>query len=313
MRALIAGGGGFVGRSLVSELLEEGIAVRCIVRDPDSPSSRALSRLGADLRRGDVTDPASLTGAAEGCDIAYYLVHLMADDAGALAARERGSGGAFARECKRAGVERLIYLGGLGDAGASEHLGSRQGTAEALRAEGPPLVYFRAGMVVGAGSESYVLLRSLIERLPGNVILAPGWIHNRTQPIALEDVVHYLVQAATNERAPGREFQIGGPDVMTYAEMLDEMSKALGGEALRKIGADSLSAKAAGRGAAAVTEGNPRVAELITAGLETDTVAENDAALEVFDVDLDPLPVAPAKAIEADAQADEDAKAAGRA
>jgi len=311
MRALIAGGGGFVGRTLVPELLEEGIAVRCLVRNPDGASSRALSRMGADLRRGDVTDPASLDGAADGCDIASYPVHLMADDSAALAARERGSGGAFARECKRAGLERLIYLGGLGDAGASEHLGSRQGTAEALRAEGPPLVYFRAGMVVGAGSESYVLLRSLIERLPGNVILAPGWIHNRTQPIALEDVVHYLVQAATNDRAPGREFQIGGPDVMTYAEMLDEMSKALGGEELRKIGADSLSAKAAGRGAAAVTEGNPRVAELITAGLETDTVAEDDAALEVFDVDLDPLPVALAKAIEADAQADEDAKAAG--
>jgi hypothetical protein len=100
---------------------------------------------------------------------------------------------------------------------------------------------------------------------------------------------------------------------MTYAEMLDEMSKALGGETLRKIGADSLSAKAAGRGAAAVTEGNPRVAELITAGLETDTVAENDDALEVFDVDLDPLPIALAKAIEADAQAEEDATAARRA
>ena len=204
----------------------------------------------------------------------------MAGDEGSLAARERGSAGAFARECRRAGVGRLVYLGGLGDAGASEHLGSRQGSADALRAEGPPLVYFRAGMVVGAGSESYVLLRSLIEKLPGNVILAPSWIHNRTQPIALEDVVHYLVQAATLEEAAGREFQIGGPDVMTYAEMLDEMSKALGGEPLRRVGADSLSAKAAGRGAAAVTEGNPRIAELITAGLETDTVVEDDAALE---------------------------------
>jgi uncharacterized protein YbjT (DUF2867 family) len=312
MRALIAGGGGFIGRNLVPELLERGISVRCLVRNPDSAPSRALGRVGADLRRGDVTDPASLEGAADGCDVAYYLVHLMASDDGALAARERGSAGAFARECRRAGVQRVIYLGGLGDAGASEHLGSRHGTAEALRAEGPPLVYFRAGMVVGAGSESYVLLRSLISRLPGNVILAPEWIHNQTQPIALEDVIDYLVQAATNDRAPGREFQIGGPDVMTYAEMLDEMSVALGGEPLRRIGADTMSAKAAGRGAAAITDGNPRVAELITAGLETDTVAEDDSALEVFDVHLDPLPVALAKAIEQDAVSDEDAKAAGR-
>jgi uncharacterized protein YbjT (DUF2867 family) len=269
--------------------------------------------MGADLRLGDVTDAASLEGAADDCDVAYYLVHLMANDEGALAARERGSAGAFARECRRAGVERVVYLGGLGDAGASEHLGSRQGTAESLRDEGPPLVYFRAGMVVGAGSESYVLLRSLIEKLPGNVILAPEWMQNRTQPIALEDVIDYLVQAATNEQAPGREFQIGGPDVMTYAEMLDEMSLALDGEPLRKIGADSMSAKAAGRGAAAITAGNPRIAELITAGLETDTVVEDDSALEVFDVHLDPLPVALAKAIEQDAVADEDAKAAGRA
>ena len=310
MRALIAGAGGFVGRSLVPELIERGIAVRCLVRDPDSESSRALGRMGADLRRGDVTDPSSLEGAADGADVAYYLVHLMAGDEGSLAARERGSAGAFARECRRAGVERMIYLGGLGDAGASEHLGSRQGSAEALRSEGPPLVYFRAGMVVGAGSESYVLLRSLIEKLPGNVILAPDWIHNRTQPIAIEDVIHYLVQAATLEDAVGREFQIGGPDVMTYAEMLDEMSKALGGKPLRRVGADSLSAKAAGRGAAAVTEGNPRIAELITAGLETDTVVEDDTALDVFDVDLDPLPIALAKAIEQDAQDREDAKAA---
>jgi uncharacterized protein YbjT (DUF2867 family) len=310
MRVLIAGAGGFVGRSLVPELIDRGFAVRCLVRDPDSESSRALGQMGAELRRGDVTDPASLDGIAEGIDVAYYMVHLMAGDQDALAARERGSAGAFARECRRAGVKRMVYLGGLGDAGASEHLGSRHGTSEALRSEGPPLTYFRAGMVVGAGSESFVLLRSLIERLPGNVILAPEWIHNRTQPIALEDVVHYLVQAATVDEAEGREFQIGGPDVMTYAEMLDEMSKALGGGPLRKIGADSMSAKAAGRGAAAVTEGNPRIAELITAGLETDTVVEDDAALEVFHVELDPLPIALAKAIEDDAQASEDAAAA---
>ena len=307
MRALIAGAGGFIGRSLVPELIERGIEVRCLVREPDRESGRALGRMGADLRRGDVTEPASLAGAAEGADVAYYLVHLMAEDEGALAARERGSAGAFARECRRAGVGRMIYLGGLGDAGASEHLGSRRGSAEALRSEGPPLVYFRAGMVVGAGSESYVLLRSLIEKLPGNTILAPDWIDNRTQPIALEDVIDYLVQAATLDEALGREFQIGGPDIVTYGEMLDEMAKALGGEPLRRIATDSLSARAAGRGAAAVTDGNPRIAELITAGLETDTVVEDDGALDVFDVHLDPLPIALAKAIEQDAQLREDA------
>ena len=312
MRALIAGASGFIGRDLAPALLEEGFAVRCLVRDPDAPAARSLARLGCELQSGDVTQPDTLGGVAEGVDVAYYLVHLMETDEGALAARERGAAGGFARECRRAGVSRMIYLGGLGDAGASEHLASRHGTAETLRSEGPPLTYFRAGMVVGAGSESYVLLRSLIQRLPGNLILAPEWIHNRTQPIAIEDVIQYLVQAATLDAAVGRDFELGGPDVMTYAEMLDEMSKALGGEPLRRIGADSLSAKAAGRGAAAVTEGNPRVAELITAGLETDTVANDRTALSVFQVELDPLPIAIAKAIEAEAQADEDRARAGR-
>lgn len=310
MRALIAGTSGFVGRKLVQGLLDERIEVRCLVRDPESTPSRDLAALGCELRTGDVTRPETLEGVADDVEVAYYLVHLMAGQDGALAARERGSAGAFARECRRAEVERMIYLGGLGDEAASEHLESRHGSAEALRSEGPPLTYFRAGMVVGAGSESYLLLRSLVEKLPRDLILAPYWIHNRTQPIAIEDVIHYLVQAASRDEARGREFQIGGPDVMTYAEMLDEMAKALGERPLRRVAVRGLSAKAAGRGAAALTPGDPRVAELITAGLETDTiVTDGGAAREVFEVELDPLSIALAKAIEEETQAAEDSEA----
>lgn len=312
MRALIAGASGFVGRRLVAALLDQGVAVRCLVRDSDSEASRKLAELGCELRRGDVTRPETLEAVADDVDVAYYLVHLMSAQDGALVARERGSAGAFARECRRAGVERMIYLGGLGDEAVSEHLGSRRGSAEALRSEGPPLTYFRAGMVVGAGSESYVLLRSLVDKLPGDLVLAPKWTHNRTQPIAIEDVIHYLVQAAFLDAARGREFQIGGPDVVTYAEMLDAMAKALGEPPPRRVAVRGLSAKAAGRGAAAITPGDPRVAELITAGLETDTVVTDDAALELFEVELDPLSIALAKAIEEEAQAAEDAAAAAR-
>ena len=313
MRALIAGATGFVGRELVPALLDEGFAVRCLVRDTDAAASRELSRLGCELRRGDVTLPASLGGVADDVDVAYFLVHLMgSDDDGALAARERGAAGAFARECRRAGVEQLIYLGGLGDAGASEHLGSRHGCAETLRSEGPPLTYFRAGMIVGAGSESFLLLRSLVD-LPGSAMLAPEWIHNRTQPIGIDAVVDYLVRAASLPQARGREVQLGGPEVMTYAEMLDAMAKALGEPPMRHVGTRGLSAKTAGRGAAAITPGDPKVAAHITAGLETDTVVTDPSGAELFELEPEPLAIALAKAIEDEAQADEDAESAGRA
>lgn len=307
MRALIAGASGFVGRRLAPALIERGVEVRCLVRDPLDDAARELSALGCELRRGDVTEAVSLEAVAAGVDVAYYLVHLMADDEDALAARERGSAGAFARECRRAGVGQMIYLGGLGDAGASEHLGSRAGSAETLRSEGPPLTYFRAGMIVGAGSESYVLLRSLIDKLPGDLILAPEWINNRTQPIGIADVIDYLVEAAFLDAARGREIELGGPEVMTYAEMLDAMALALGEPPPRRVAANGLSAKAAGRGAAAITSGNPRVAELITAGLETETVVGDESGAALFGIRPDPLAIALAHAIEDEAQAAEDA------
>jgi uncharacterized protein YbjT (DUF2867 family) len=307
MRALIAGASGFIGRRLAPELIERGATVRCLVRDPLGDAARELSALGCELRRADVTDAVSLEGVAADVDVAYYLVHLMEAGDGALGARERGSAGALARECRRAGVRQMIYLGGLGNAETSEHLESRQATADTLRSEGPPLTYFRAGMVVGAGSESYVLLRSLIDRLPGDLILTPSWMSNRTQPIGVDDVVDYLVEAAFLDAARGREIQLGGPEVMTYAEMLDAMAHALGEPPPRRVGAGGLSAKAAGRGAAAITSGNARVAELITAGLESDTVVTDPSGADLFGIEPDSLAIALARAIEDEAQAAEDA------
>ena len=159
-------------------------------------------------------DADSLRGAGEGVGTAYYLVHSMGRGSGQdFAERERRTASNFARMAKREGVERVVYLGGLGDE-RSEHLRSRGATAKTLAAEGPPLVYFRAAMVVGAGSESYRTVRYLVERLPA--MIAPSWLRNRTQPIAIADVLEYLVQAAERPEAAGREVQIGGPDVMTY-------------------------------------------------------------------------------------------------
>ncbi len=187
-----------------------------------------LSELGAELHEGDVLDPASLAGAGRDVDVAYYLIHSMGRGGkGDFVERERRAARAFAEMARDEGVERAVYLGGLGEAStSSRHLRARHETATILAQHGPPLTYFRAGMVVGSGSESYRTLRYLVERLP--VMIAPSWLSTETQPIGLEDVLSYLALAPEVEESRGREVEIGGPDVLSYAEMLDAMADALG-------------------------------------------------------------------------------------
>ena len=169
--------------------------------------------------------PRASQGIGEGIDVAYYLVHAMAGGAG-FAEREQQGAVNFARAALREGVGRVVYLGGLGDASVSKHLRSRHETALALASEGPPLTYFRAAMVVGAESESYRTLRHLVKRLP--VMIAPAWLKIATQPIAIDDVIAYLLAAPHVPESTGREVQIGGPDVLSYGEMLDRMAIAMG-------------------------------------------------------------------------------------
>src|SRR5207302_1276079 len=157
---------------------------------------------------------------------AYYLIHSMGRGASVdFAAGERAAATSFAEMAKAEGVQRVIYLGGLGDRPQSKHLRSRHDTALALKEHGPPLTYFRAGMVVGARSESYRTLRYLVQRLPA--MIAPAWLTNETQPIAVDDTLSYLTQALSNSASVGREIQIGGPDVLSYGEMLDRMAAVL--------------------------------------------------------------------------------------
>jgi uncharacterized protein YbjT (DUF2867 family) len=224
LRVLVTGATGFVGGRLARRLLEDGVDVRCLARSGSRVGE--LERLGAELHEGDVQRPETLAGAGRDVDVAYYLIHSMGGGGRRdLHARERAGAEAFARMARADGVRRVVYLGGLGDPSASPHLHARHETAEVLASHGPPLVYLRAGMVVGAGSASYRTLRSLVERLPA--MIAPAWLFNRTQPIAIDDVIEYLVRAG---RLGGgaHEIQIGGRDVMTYAAMLDAMADALG-------------------------------------------------------------------------------------
>jgi uncharacterized protein YbjT (DUF2867 family) len=219
---LLTGATGYVGGRLLPELLDAGHDVRCLVRDRD----RAARRIGdgrATLVEGDVLDGRGLDAAAQGVDVAYYLVHSMGGGDGDFARRDRLAAQRFGEAMARAGVARTVYLGGLegDDDGASEHLRSRREVAEVLAAAVPELVHVRAAMVVGDGSASFQMLRGLVERLP--VMITPKWLETRSQPVAIADVTRTLAALATRTDAPP-EVQLGGADVLTYRQMIERFA-----------------------------------------------------------------------------------------
>lgn len=251
--------------------------VRCLVRDP--ARAEHLRRLGCEIRVGDVNDAASLDGAGERIDIAYFLIHAMAGGAG-YQQREHDGARNFAQMAAREGVQRLAYLGGLGDETVSEHLQSRHETALALAADGPPLTYFRAAMVVGAQSESYRTIRHLVKRLP--VMIAPSWLRNNTQPIGIDDVVEYLRRAPDVAESAGREVQIGGPDVLSYAEMLDRMALAMHVRPRPKLPVPFITPSLSALWLGLVTPVDTNVARPLVEGLTSDTVVTDASGAEPF-------------------------------
>jgi uncharacterized protein YbjT (DUF2867 family) len=282
MRALVTGATGFVGGRLAGALAENGVEVRALVRDRSRAES--LERAGIELREGDVTDAASLRGAGTGVEAAYYLVHGMGRGrSGDFAERERESARNFARMAGEEGVERVIYLGGLGDQPGSKHLRSRHETALTLRREGPPVTYFRASMVVGARSEGYRTLRYLVERLPA--MIAPAWLKTPTQPIGIDDAVAYLAAAPGAPASRDREVQIGGPDVLAYGEMLDRMAVALGRRPRPKIPVPLLTPWLSSLWIGLVTPVDAGVARPLVEGLATETVVTDPSGAALFDVE----------------------------
>jgi uncharacterized protein YbjT (DUF2867 family) len=288
-RALVTGATGFVGGRLARALAERGWEVRCLVRDRGRAGD--LAAAGMEVVEGDVLDRSSLRGAGEGVEVAYYLVHSMGrGGSGDFEERDRHAAENFARMVSAHGVARVVYLGGLGDDPRSPHLASRHRTAEILAEHGPPLTYFRAGMVVGAQSESFRTLRYLVQRLPA--MIAPSWLSTPTQPIGVDDVIDYLAAAPEVERSAGREVQIGGTDVLSYGDMLDEMADALGVRRRPKLPVPLLTPWLSSLWIGLVTPVDAGVARPLVEGLSTKTVVTDPSGAEPFG--LEPMPFAEA-------------------
>jgi uncharacterized protein YbjT (DUF2867 family) len=199
---------------------------------------------------------------------------------------------------RREGVGRVVYLGGLGDEPKSKHLRSRQRTAEILREGGPPLTYFRAAMVVGAGSESYRTLRYLVQRLPA--MIAPAWLKTPTQPIAVDDVVAYLRGAPEVPESEGREVQIGGPNVLSYGEMLDRMAHALGSQPRPKLPVPLLTPWLSSLWIGLVTPVDAEIARPLIEGLSTPTTVTDPSGARPFGIEPISFPAALRLALDQD-------------
>ncbi|MBL8230163.1 MAG: SDR family oxidoreductase [Bryobacterales bacterium] len=225
----IAGATGYIGGRLVPQLLAEGRRVRCLARSPAKLQSRDwANNANVEIRRADLENEANLADAMSGCESVFYLVHSMNSAGQEYAAHDRKLALHFARAAKAAGVSRIIYLGGLGETGAdlSEHLSSRREVEEVLASTGVPVTVLRAAMIIGSGSASFDILRYLVERLP--VMVTPKWVSTPCQPIAVRNVVRYLAGALKTPETSGRVFDVGGPEVLCYREIMRIMAEELG-------------------------------------------------------------------------------------
>jgi uncharacterized protein YbjT (DUF2867 family) len=278
MHILLTGATGYVGGVLLPELERAGHRVRCLARRPGKLAGKTGPL--TEVMAGDASDPDDLARACAGIDIAYWLVHSMESGVDFERA-DRLAAERFAAAAKAAGVKRIIYLGGLGadDDRLSAHLRSRHEVGAILRASGLDVVEFRASIIVGAGSFSFDLVRTLVERLP--VMICPAWLATPTQPIAIADVVAYLAAAVDLPPGPPRIFEIGGPDKVSYGAIMREYARQRGLKRLM-IPVPVLTPRLSSLWLKLVTPRYSKVGRKLIDGLKNPTVVTSDAATREF-------------------------------
>lgn len=267
---LLTGATGFVGRGVWPLLKRRGHAVRALTRDAGAARRRFPRRAWVE---GDVSDAGSLAGAMDGCAAALYLVHGMAEGGPGFRAREVRAAGTFARAAQDAGLERIVYLGGIAPQGKpSEHLASRLEVGEVLRAGAVPAVELRASMIIGAGSLSWTIVRDLAARLPAMVL--PRWLRSRTQPVAARDVGAALVGALGGDVAAG-DYDLPGPDTLSGREILERTAAALGLKRPVSVNVPLLSPWLSSQWVRFVTRADWSVAREVVLGLQSDILARD--------------------------------------
>ena len=267
-RVFLSGATGFIGRHLLPALEREGHEVRCLTRSLTSAQRRWPAQTWV---AGDLGDPATLPAALAGCDVAYYLVHAMGSHQPGWADEERRWARDFAEAAHAAGVQRIVYLGGVAPQGdPSEHLQARLNTGEVLRAGPVPCLELRAGMIIGAGSTSWTIVRDLAARLPAMVL--PAWLAHRSQPVAVEEVVAALVAGLRVDMAESTWWDIPGPEALSGTEILLRVAGVLGRKpVLLKV--PLVTPKLSAHWIRLVTRADYGVARELVAGLTSDLVA----------------------------------------
>ncbi|MGI9156671.1 MAG: NAD(P)H-binding protein [Marmoricola sp.] len=273
-KILVTGATGFVGRRLVPALVEAGHEVRSMTRHPETYDGPG-EPVG-----GDVGDRASLTGPLEGVEIAYYLVHSL--DSADFEKRDAEAARTFAEAAQAAGVSQIVYMGGLGnetDGQMSAHLRSRREVEELLGSTDVPVTVLRAAIIVGTGGISWEMTRQLVKNLPAMVV--PRWVMTRTQPIGIDDVVAYLVGVAGNPDATGRVFEVGGPDVLTYGEMMQQAALVMHGRELPLVQVPVLTPRLSSYWLALVTDVDVTTGRNLIDSMGTEVVVSDDAITAV--------------------------------
>ncbi len=289
---LISGATGFIGKRLTRTLLNQGYRVRCMVR-----KDAAAILEGAEIVKADMLDRTSLEQAMEGIDTAFYLVHSMAGGRGGFERRDREAANNFVRAAEKAAVRRVIYLGGLGETGddLSEHLKSRLEVADILRSGKFATTFLRAAVIIGAGGASFELVRGLVKRLP--VMITPRWVSTRCQPIAVDDVITYLAGCLANELTTGCTFDIGGPDILTYREMMEHFAR-LEGKPLWIVPVPVLTPKLSSYWVALFSTVPPSVSMPLIEGLSNEVICRDNSIRALVPLQLTPYDAAVQRALE---------------